>query len=63
MKISERLKKYRLSAHLSQEDVAKRVGCKQSAVAQYESGKRTPNVQTLVKLAEIYGCTVNDFIY
>lgn len=52
----------RENAGLSQTAVADKLKCTSSAVSQYESGKREPSFETLVKLAEIYGCTVNDFV-
>ena len=52
----------RISVGLTQTDVAKKLNCTPSAVNQYESGKRKPSFDTLIKLAEIYDCTVNDFI-
>ena len=47
---------------LSQTEVANKLKCTPAAVSQYESGRRKPSFETLVKLAEIYGCTVNDFV-
>ena len=62
MRNAEKLIEKRKIAGLSQTAVAKKLGCTSSAVSQYESGKREPDFETLVKLAEIYGCTVNDFV-
>lgn len=57
-----KLIEFRKKAGFSQSLVAKKLNCTASAVNQYENGKRKPSVDVLVKLAEIYGCTVNDFI-
>ena len=62
MRNAEKLIEKRKIAGLSQTAVAKKLGCTSSAVSQYESGKSEPDFETLVKLAEIYGCTVNDFV-
>lgn len=59
---TKKLIKYRKAAKLSQSDVARKLGCTAAAVNQYEKGKRTPAIDVLVKLAKIYGCTVNDFV-
>lgn len=58
----EKIIKFRKEAGLSQAEVADKLKCTPSAVNQYENGKRRPSFETLVKLAEIYGCTVNDFV-
>lgn len=52
----------REAAGLSQTAVAEKLQCTPSAISQYESGKREPSFEVLVKLAELYGCTVNDFV-
>lgn len=59
---TKKLIKYRKAAKLSQSDVAKKLDCTASAVNQYEKGKRQPSVDVLVKLAKIYGCTINDLV-
>ena len=59
---NEKLVELREKAGLSQTAVAEKLQCTPAAVSQYESGKREPNFETLIKLADIYGCTVNDFV-
>lgn len=59
---TKKLVEYREAAGLSQTAVAEKLECTSSAISQYESGKREPSFEVLVKLAEIYGCTVNDFV-
>jgi predicted nucleotidyltransferase/DNA-binding XRE family transcriptional regulator len=44
------LKRARISAQLSQTDVARRAGVAQSVVSAYESGRRAPSVSTLERL-------------
>lgn len=38
------------------------LGCKRGALYAYERGLRQPKFETMVKLAKLYGCTVDDFI-
>jgi len=45
----------RTSAGLSQEEVAKRMGTTQSAVARMESGKNLPSLRTLIRYADATG--------
>ncbi len=59
---TDKLIEKRVAAGLTQTAVADKLGCTASAVNQYENGKRQPSFEILVKLAEIYGCTVNDFV-
>lgn len=47
---------------ISQVDLAKAIGVTGSAVSQYESGKRKPNIDTLKKIAQVLDCTVDDLI-
>lgn len=50
------LKSARLQRHLSQSAVARLVGCKQSALSMFESGRMTAlNDQTIGKLCELLG--------
>lgn len=52
----------RRSKNLSQKDVASAVGVDQSAVCLWETGKTRPRASLLLKLAELYGCTVDDLL-
>lgn len=45
---------------LSQKDVAERLGVDQSAVSFWETGRNTPRASMLVKLAELYCCTIDE---
>lgn len=62
MATSEKLKKYRELKDLTMRQVSERLGVSESCYCLYENGQRKPSFETLVKLAEIYGCTVNDFV-
>ena len=44
---------------MTQTDLAAQLGIAQGTLSQYESGKRTPDSKTLIKLSEIFGCTPN----
>ena len=44
--------------HLSQSDVAKKMGTSQSAIARLEAGGTDVRVSTLVRYAEALGCTL-----
>ena len=48
------LKEERENTNLTQTDVANILNITQQAYAHYESGKRTPSIETLIKLADFY---------
>lgn len=52
----------RTSAGLSQVDVAKEMGVSDAAVSMWETGKTQPRAGLLVKLAALYGCTVDELL-
>jgi len=45
----------RKSAHMTQAELAKKLQTTQSAVARIENGKQNTTIQTLVKIARIFG--------
>ena len=55
------LKSIRENAGLSQNDLAKNLGCAQSTVGMWESGKREPNFEKLVIIADYFDISV-DFL-
>lgn len=54
-----RLKELRLDKGLSQQNVADFLGVSQQAYANYESGKREPEYESLVKLSEFFDTTTD----
>lgn len=48
------LKEARINKGLTQEEAADRIGVTLQAVSAYESGKRQPGIDMLMKLAEVY---------
>ncbi|MBQ9081024.1 MAG: helix-turn-helix transcriptional regulator [Clostridia bacterium] len=61
--IAENLAKYRKSANLTQLELAERLNYSDKSVSKWEQGNGMPDVFVLHKLAELYGVTVNDFLY
>lgn len=47
---------------MTQAKLSEKLGCSAITVCQWEIGTRTPGIETLVKLADIFGCTVDDLI-
>lgn len=52
----------RINTGLSQTEVARRLGVDQSSVSCWESGRRMPRAIMLVKLAELYCCTIDELM-
>ena len=57
-----RLKEARIKAGLSVSDVAKSLSISDVAVYMWENGQTTPKVANLKKLANLYGCSVDELI-
>lgn len=58
----ENLKKARLNNGLSQAQLAELLGVAKSTYSMYESGKREPNIQTIRKIADILGVSVDELL-
>lgn len=52
MSVGEQIKKCRNEIKLSQKELGKKLGVSQAMIAQYESGKRLPKLETIQKIAE-----------
>lgn len=59
MEFSERLKNLRKQAHLTQVDVAEKLGISQPAYASWERGVKKPTQENLVKIAQILNVSVD----
>lgn len=56
---SVRLKELRLQYGFSQEELAKRIGIKQSSYSDWENGKCKPNYVGLEKIADFFGVSLD----
>lgn len=61
MSIAERIKSARISAGLSQRDLAKAIGVSAMAISKYEQGKTIPNSGMLIQIAEALNVRVDWF--
>ena len=48
--------------NLTQKDVANKLGTSRVTVARWECGFNNPKLETLKKLAKLYGCTTDELI-
>ena len=56
------LKKFLMSNNLTQKGLAEKLKVERTTVTMWENGYSMPNIQTLKKIAEILGCSVDDLI-
>lgn len=56
---SVRLKHLRRDKHLTQVQVAERVGVTPAMVSAYESDLKVPSLDTMIRLANLFGVTVD----
>lgn len=60
--IALNLRWLRDQSHLTQEEVAERVGVTRQAVAKWESGDTLPDILNCEALADLYGVSLNDLV-
>jgi len=56
------IKAARKEKKLTQEQLARGVGVSRSTVAMWETNQATPRAATLLKLADLFGCTVDELL-
>lgn len=62
LQLTRNLHQYREAHNYTQEKVSKYLNITRQAYSNYETGKRDPDVDLLIKLAELYGVTLNQLI-
>ena len=60
--LGDRLKKSRNNIHLTQNQVAERIGKTKAAISSYELNIREPDLTTLMKLAALYKVSVDSLL-
>lgn len=56
------LKEIRLKKHLNQQKVAMDLCISREALSYYENGKRSPDIEMLVKLSKYFGVSIDYLI-
>lgn len=56
---SEKLRQLRMSKHLTQEQLASRVGVTKAMVSAYETASKAPSLDVLIRLSRVFGVTVD----
>ncbi len=57
--LGERLQLKRTGLKISQKEAAGAIGVSASIISNYESGERTPSVENLMALANLYHCSTD----
>lgn len=57
-----RIKEYREKRGLTQEELGNTLGVGRAAVAQWERGMNAPKLKTLLKLADVFNCSIEDLL-
>ncbi|MGN1159144.1 MAG: helix-turn-helix domain-containing protein [Lachnospiraceae bacterium] len=55
--LGEKLQRQRISMNISQKEAAAAIQVSPSIISNYESGERTPSVEKLMALANLYHCS------
>ncbi len=63
MAINNNLRNLRLEKGLTQEHVAEKLNVTRQAVSSYESGRTRPDIDTLMKFAEVYETDLENILY
>lgn len=62
MTVGERIRYARKNAHLTQEELAIKLGVTQAVIGQYERGIRKPKMDALQRIAEAMGISIYDLV-
>lgn len=62
VKFGERVKQLRLSAGMTQEQLAERIWVSKAAISNYELSERNPSPETIIKIAGVFGVST-DYLF
>lgn len=62
LKIADNIRFFRKANNLTQEELSKQLGGNKNLVSNYENGISTPDIYTLVKLADIFDITLDELV-
>lgn len=62
LKIADNIRFFRKANNLTQEELSQQLGGSKNLVSNYENGISTPDIYTLVKLADIFDITLDELV-
>jgi len=60
--LAENIRLYRLSLGMTQSELAEKLFAQKSLISNYENGYSTPDIYTIIKLADIFDVSIDDLI-
>ena len=57
-----RIKEIRLANNMKQSDLADKLNVTQATVSGWESGRRTPDLESVRRVAEIFNCSIDELL-
>lgn len=57
-----RIKEIRLVNNMKQSDLADKLNVTQATVSGWESGRRTPDLETVRRIAELFDCSIDELL-
>ena len=60
--VGKKIKQLRISKGLTQADLSQQLGVTYQAISNWENGRNTPDLQTLIKIAKIYNISVDELL-
>ena len=60
--LGEKIKLYRENKKMTQLEIAEYLGVKPATISKYESGTLEPNIESLKKIAELFGISIDDLL-
>lgn len=62
MNIGQAIRENRIRLNMTQDELADRIGISQETIANYESGRRRPPIDTVAAMAHVFGLSVDDLL-
>ena len=62
MKLGDKIKKYREENRMTQRDIAEMLEVEPGTVSKYESGMLEPNIESIKRLSETFGITIDELL-
>ena len=62
MNLEEKLKQARKAAGLTQKDLAERIGVYAKDICRWETGERTPSIESFAKLCKALGASADEIL-
>lgn len=60
--IGKTIRSYRTDAHLTQDELARRIGVSRPTISSWEIDRTEPAIQDVERMARVFGCTTDDIL-